>query len=455
MANPPLVFKTTTAGWVYNGDTTTLTQITDVDYPATTVPGIVYLDGTYYVMLPDGTIQGSDIENPLSWNALNFVNAEVETDGGVACAKYLNYLLAFGVWTTEVFYDNPNNAAPGSPLSRMDSAFMQVGCAAARSIAMVDNEVIWIGQTKEGLSGASAGKNVVIMSGFQCKIISTPFIDRIISSDDLSTVSSFLFKHGGHSFYVLTLSTIGISLVYDLLTGMWYQWTSMVAQALKAVIGITLGSDGVTATAHVTAHGYADGDVVFITGANQSSYNISANITYIDANYFSYVVAGTPATPATGTITSMGYTEGPLRFTMHTSKGGLNLFLDGTNGTLYQMLESNYNDNGSYINFLSRTINCDGGTIAQKRFTRLSIVGDKVVGNALVRYSKDDYQTHSKYRKVDLALNRSSLKRLGMARRASFDVRITDSIPVRLERMDVTIEGLEQPNQQQNQGGQQ
>ena len=56
------VFKSTKDAFYYNG--TTVTKITDADYPATTVRGIAYLDGTYYVMDPDGQIFGFCPSNP-------------------------------------------------------------------------------------------------------------------------------------------------------------------------------------------------------------------------------------------------------------------------------------------------------------------------------------------------------------------------------------------------------
>jgi len=47
-----------------------------------------------------------------------------------------------------------------------------------------------------------------------------------------------------------------------------------------------------------------DASYVIIRGANEQAYNGSFAITYIDANSYSYQVAGSPATPATGTITA-------------------------------------------------------------------------------------------------------------------------------------------------------
>jgi len=59
-----------------------------------------------------------------------------------------------------------------------------------------------------------------------------------------------------------------------------------------------------TATVTHTAHGMATNDKVLIRDADQEDYNIIASITLIDANSYSYTVANTPTTPATGTITS-------------------------------------------------------------------------------------------------------------------------------------------------------
>lgn len=56
-----------------------------------------------------------------------------------------------------------------------------------------------------------------------------------------------------------------------------------------------------TATVTTTApHGLVTGDVVAITGATQTEYNINAVITVTGASTFTYTVSGTPATPATG-----------------------------------------------------------------------------------------------------------------------------------------------------------
>jgi len=60
---------------------------------------------------------------------------------------------------------------------------------------------------------------------------------------------------------------------------------------------------GSTATATQTAHGYSNGDLVYIRGANETEYNVSGvAVSNVTANTYDYAVSGSPATPATGTL---------------------------------------------------------------------------------------------------------------------------------------------------------
>jgi len=68
----------------------------------------------------------------------------------------------------------------------------------------------------------------------------------------------------------------------------------------KTVTSITRAST--TATVTATAHGFATGDQVNIRGAVQTDYNGDFIVTVTGANTFTCTVAGSPATPATGTI---------------------------------------------------------------------------------------------------------------------------------------------------------
>jgi len=67
---------------------------------------------------------------------------------------------------------------------------------------------------------------------------------------------------------------------------------------------ITITRSGSTATATATTHGFLNGQRLLVSGANETEYNGEFVISNVAANTFDYTVTGTPATPATGTITA-------------------------------------------------------------------------------------------------------------------------------------------------------
>jgi hypothetical protein len=425
-----VVFKTETDGYYYDG--ATVTKITDVDYPATTVPGIVYLDDYYFVMTPAAEIFNSALGNPASWSALAFVSAEVEPDSGKGIAKWQNYLVAFGEWTSELFYD-AGIAPPASPLSRVSNSVQQIGCVNGRSIAEVDGGLIWIGQSR------SKGRSVyAVKDSFTPQRISTDDIDRILDLDDMATVYAWCGKIDGHRFYVLTLVDSAITLVCDIDQGLWYQWSTLTAQASKSVTALTQ-SNGI-ATATVTSHGYSDGDPVTIAGANQAGYNGLKNISYVDANTFTFEVDAATVTPATGTITSVGYTETYFVGNFYAAAGGKNLIMSGLDGAVYELDKTLLDDNGLPINVVIRTPKFDAENDQYKTLSRLEMIGDKVDSTAYVRWSDDDYVTNTKYRPVDLGAERSILRRCGNFRRRSFEIRHTEPTTFRQSSIEISIE---------------
>jgi hypothetical protein len=73
---------------------------------------------------------------------------------------------------------------------------------------------------------------------------------------------------------------------------------------LPALASVSIARSGSTATVTHTAHGLITGQKVKIRGATQLEYVGTFIITVTTANEYTYTVAGTPTTPATGTITS-------------------------------------------------------------------------------------------------------------------------------------------------------
>lgn len=80
--------------------------------------------------------------------------------------------------------------------------------------------------------------------------------------------------------------------------------TQATATISTSIIGLaSLTRSGTTATATTnSAHNLATGATITISGAAQSPYNITAIISVISETSFTFQVANSPATPATGTI---------------------------------------------------------------------------------------------------------------------------------------------------------
>jgi hypothetical protein len=68
---------------------------------------------------------------------------------------------------------------------------------------------------------------------------------------------------------------------------------------------VTITRSGSAATVTLANHGYSVGALVTIAGATQTAYNGSKIIIATNTNEFVYEVLGSPATPATGTITAV------------------------------------------------------------------------------------------------------------------------------------------------------
>ncbi|MGA2068975.1 MAG: lamin tail domain-containing protein, partial [Thermoguttaceae bacterium] len=78
---------------------------------------------------------------------------------------------------------------------------------------------------------------------------------------------------------------------------------------LGSALSVTkLTSSAGTATATLSAApGFAVGQSVLVSGAAQTAYNGTVVVTAVSGNTFSYAVSGSPASPATGTITVQPY----------------------------------------------------------------------------------------------------------------------------------------------------
>jgi hypothetical protein len=203
-----------------------ISTITDANFPAgNTVPGIVALDGTTYVMDQNANIWGSaGLNNPTVWSALNVIQANSQPDIPIALAKQLVYIVAFKSTSIQFFYDAGNPT--GSPLSPVPGALINYGCLDANTLQEIDGLLLFVTNNKYNTN------QVAILENLQFKIISTPAIERFLNLVAQLTqytqsfnLRSAIINYAGHRLYILTNITAKISMVYDIDQRLWYQWT--------------------------------------------------------------------------------------------------------------------------------------------------------------------------------------------------------------------------------------
>jgi len=198
------IFVTDSGAWVSNG--TSLTQVTDPDYPGSLV--VDYLGGYFIFAIPDSQqFYVSAIDNGSSYDALDFAQAESNVDDIVTLIVDHEEVWLFGTDTTEIWY---NSGTSDFPFARRQGATMEVGCAARQSVALADNTIFWLGRNQSG-SGV-----VYRADGYNPQIISNRGIEYEISQmDQIDDAIAYAYQDSGHTFYVLTFPVGGKTFVYD------------------------------------------------------------------------------------------------------------------------------------------------------------------------------------------------------------------------------------------------
>jgi hypothetical protein len=181
------------------------------------VCGAVYIDGYVFVGDTSNKIWNSNLGDPTTWDPLGYISFEQTSDNLVAISKHLNYLVAFGSKSIQMYYDAGN--AVGSPLNIADSYTSEYGCANGDSVVSTSNTVIWVGNSQ------ALGRSVYLMDGVIPHRVSTDNIDRHLQASNMSQVTAYCYNYSGHLFYILTLHDLNQTLVYDLTTKEWYSWT--------------------------------------------------------------------------------------------------------------------------------------------------------------------------------------------------------------------------------------
>lgn len=393
---------------IVNGAPPVGTLVADVDLITTNMVGApITLDTTLYKLTNTSsttTIQGSDLSNPISWTALNVINAYLYPDFGVTLAKFRNQVVVFKNNSTEFFFNASNPT--GSPLSRIPEAAFPIGCAVATSVVAVDKDLIWMSRDQDG------GLGFHLLGSNGLEKISTAQEDRILSSVEAivntGTVQASYLSFEGHKFYIISIdgvstgnsaipgvaipglaipgsttpgaSTFSRTLVYDTTTKHWVEWSSTDASNAQ--------------TSYFASF--------CISGSSVSSTKSYSNALFLDKSTGDVYEVSPPA-------------------------------IGSPNPISYQDIRA--------IQVKIVTNKSDGGTRNRKKMRLLEILGDSDTNTSIlnIRYTDDDYKTWSGTRTVDLQV-RAFLPNLGMFRNRAFEFIHTDNKPLRLEAFEVDVE---------------
>jgi len=191
--------------YAYNNVDNTLNQITDPDFR--TSDTVVFKDGYFVFSSSDGTVFfNSLLNNPFSYDALDFGTAEISGDRIVALHVNHNELFVIGLDTIELFQ---NVGGAGFPFQRIPGANIQKGAHAKFSPVEFDNTFCFVGG---GLNEQTAIWKVTGSSSAQK--ISSDAIDKEIqrfNKAEIEASFSMTYARHGQFFAIFTFESTRIA----------------------------------------------------------------------------------------------------------------------------------------------------------------------------------------------------------------------------------------------------
>lgn len=370
-----------------------VTEITDTDFPPNQTPaiGLAYggasLDKYLFVLGEDGIIYNSALNDPSTWAALDFLEAERAPDGGQYLGKHHDNIVVYGVRTIEFFFDAANSS--GSPLSRRQDIAYQIGCTSGESVWEEGDRSFFVG------TDFSGSLKVFSLENFALKKISTSSIDSLLTqaiTKEGYFVNGCGFSASGHTYYVINLYTTPsdseptTTIVYDDTSGLWGHWETTVNGLTKFPLMDWSIRTGVQPR-------YGEG-ILF----NGDMISINDNFTPQDT-----LLASTYVT--TGYVTT-GYV------------------LSG-------------DESGTAINLNIRVGQNDAGSRVKKKIPHMAIVGDLTTTsqNITIKWAKENNASFNAGTTVDTSVYQK-VNRIGSFRRINFEVDYSGTEVLRLEALE-------------------
>lgn len=204
-------------GYIFDMETNTFSQITDVNFPGAT--DVDYTDG-YFIIIEPGTGRAyiSALNNGLDWDPLDFTNIESNPDNLVAVKANRGLLFFFGTRSIEAYQNQPIGTQ--FPFRRIEGSQAPTGCAATFSVQRFNDTIAWLGVDDQGRGVVWRIANNSITP----QRISTRAIERLINSTpDFTESYAWVYHEQGNIFYMLQVTGLDTTLVYDGSTDQWHE----------------------------------------------------------------------------------------------------------------------------------------------------------------------------------------------------------------------------------------
>lgn len=202
-------------GYIYTFATSTLTQVTDVDFPGA---DIVQFVDTYFIFNIPGTGQWglTDQYDGSAVDPLDFVTSEGNPDDVTSIIADHREPWVFNENSTEIYVNTGNG---DFPFETSSGRFIEQGIVSPFARAKLDNSIAWVGQDSRGCCIVWQAR------GYTPQRISTHAIELILSARELSNTIAFSYQQEGHDFFFLTSPDWDSSLCYDASTKLWHERT--------------------------------------------------------------------------------------------------------------------------------------------------------------------------------------------------------------------------------------
>ena len=212
--------------YTYYEPTGEFNQITDENFPGAVT--VAYIDNLFVFNEPNSqriwsvdTVTNTlppEYIYPLVFSSTDLSSADGSPDGVVAINVDHRQMWVFGTDSVEVWY---NAGLKDFPLTPVQGAFNEIGCAAPYSVAKLDNALFWLGTD-------ARGQGIVYKNnGYSGIRVSTHAIEYAIAQyGNISDAVAYTYQQEGHAFYVLNFPSASKTWVYDVSVQAWHERAS-------------------------------------------------------------------------------------------------------------------------------------------------------------------------------------------------------------------------------------